>query len=38
VAQEAARGVNRLVIGPATADLPEQLDQLTALAERLALR
>jgi probable F420-dependent oxidoreductase len=37
VAQEAARGVNRLVIGPATADLPEQLDQLTALAERLAL-
>jgi probable F420-dependent oxidoreductase len=38
VAQEAVRGVNRLVIGPATADLPEQLDQLTALAERLALR
>ena len=38
VAQEAARGVDRLVVGPASADLSEQRDQLSAFAERLALR
>jgi probable F420-dependent oxidoreductase len=38
VAQEAAQGVDRLVVGPASADLSEQRDQLTAFAERLALR
>ena len=38
VAQEAARGVDRLVVGPASADPSEQRDQLTAFAERLSLR
>jgi len=38
VAQEAGRGVDRLVVGPASADLSEQRDQLTAFAERLKLR
>ena len=38
VAQLAARGVDRLVVGPASADLAEQRDQLTAFAERLTLR
>jgi probable F420-dependent oxidoreductase len=37
VAQEAAQGVNRLVIGPASADLSEQRDQLSAFAVRLGL-
>ena len=38
VAHEAGRGVDRLVIAPASADLSEQRDQLTAFAERLTLR
>jgi hypothetical protein len=38
VAQEAAHGVDRLVVGPASADMSEQRDQLTVFAERLALR
>jgi probable F420-dependent oxidoreductase len=38
VAQHAASGVDRLVLGPASADRSEQLDQLSAFAERLALR
>jgi probable F420-dependent oxidoreductase len=38
VAQHAADGVDRLVVGPASPDLPEQLDQLSAFAERLGLR
>jgi probable F420-dependent oxidoreductase len=38
VAQHAGRGVDRLVVGPASADLSEQRDQLTAFAERLGLR
>ena len=38
VAEHAAHGVNRLVVGPASADPSEQRDQLTAFAERLALR
>jgi probable F420-dependent oxidoreductase len=38
VAEHAARGVNRLVVGPASAELPGQLDQLSAFADRLALR
>ena len=38
VAREADQGVNRLVVGPASADLSEQRDQLTAFAERLSLR
>ena len=37
VAELAARGVDRLVVGPASADLSEQRDQLTAFAERVAL-
>jgi hypothetical protein len=38
VALHADRGVDRLVVGPASADLAEQCDQLSAFAERLALR
>ncbi len=38
IAQEAAHGVDRVVAGPASAHLAEQLDQLSAFAERLALR
>ena len=38
VAEHAARGVNRLVVGPASAELSGQLDQLSAFADRLALR
>jgi probable F420-dependent oxidoreductase len=38
VARHADRGVHRLVFGPASADPAEQRDQLTAFAERLALR
>jgi hypothetical protein len=38
VAEHATRGVNRLVVGPATAELSGQLDQLSAFADRLALR
>jgi probable F420-dependent oxidoreductase len=38
VAQHAADGVDRLVVGPAAPDLPEQLDQLSAFAERFGLR
>jgi probable F420-dependent oxidoreductase len=38
VAEHAARGVNRLVVGPAPAELSGQLDQLSAFADRLALR
>jgi len=38
VARHAARGVDRLVIAPASADASEQRDQLSALAARLALR
>jgi hypothetical protein len=38
VARETDQGVNRLVVGPASADLSEQRDQLTAFAERLSLR
>jgi probable F420-dependent oxidoreductase len=38
VAQHAAEGVDRLVVGPASADVSEQLDQLSALAERVGLR
>jgi len=30
--------VNRLVVGPASAELSGQLDQLSAFADRLALR
>jgi hypothetical protein len=30
-----ARGTTRLVVAPASTDLSEQLDQLSALAERL---
>jgi probable F420-dependent oxidoreductase len=38
VAQHAGRGVDRLVLAPASADLSEQCDQLAAFADRLALR
>jgi probable F420-dependent oxidoreductase len=38
VAEHAAHGVNRLVVGPASAELSGQLDQLSAFADRLALR
>src|SRR5580700_5479350 len=38
VAAHAAAGVDRLVLGPSSADLSEQRDQLTAFADRLALR
>ena len=38
VAQHAARGVDRLVVPPASADLAEQRAQLSAFAARLALR
>ena len=38
VAEHAGRGVDRLVVGLASADLSEQRDQLTAFAERLSLR
>ncbi len=34
----AGRGVNRLVVAPASADLDEQREQLSALARRLSLR
>jgi len=34
----AAAGTTRLVIAPASVDLPEQLDQLSAFADRLSLR
>jgi probable F420-dependent oxidoreductase len=37
VAQHAARGVDRLVVGPASAEVSEQRDQLSALADRLGL-
>jgi hypothetical protein len=38
VAEHAARGVDRLVVGPASAELSGQFDQLSAFADRLALR
>jgi probable F420-dependent oxidoreductase len=38
VAEHAARGVDRLVVGLASANPPEQRDQLSAFADRLALR
>jgi hypothetical protein len=38
VAGHAASGTTRLVLGPASADLSEQRDQVSALARRLALR
>jgi probable F420-dependent oxidoreductase len=38
IAREAAHGVDRVVAGPASAHLAEQLDQLSAFADRLALR
>jgi probable F420-dependent oxidoreductase len=38
VAQYAAAGVDRLVFGPTTNKMSEQLDQLSAFAERLSLR
>jgi probable F420-dependent oxidoreductase len=38
VARHAGRGADRLVVGPASADLAEQCDQLSAFAERLGLR
>jgi len=34
----AAQGTTRLVIAPGSVDLPEQLDQLSAFADRLSLR
>jgi len=37
VARHAARGVDRLVVAPAPAEVSEQRDQLSALATRLAL-
>jgi hypothetical protein len=37
VAAHAARGTTRLVMGPASTDLSEQKDQISALAARLAL-
>ena len=38
VAEHAAAGVDRLVVGPASADPAEQLDQLSAFAARVGLR
>ena len=38
VARQAGDGVDRLVVGPASADLSEQRDQLSALAARVGLR
>jgi probable F420-dependent oxidoreductase len=38
VAQQASRGVDRLVVAPAPADLAEQRAQLSAFADRLTLR
>jgi probable F420-dependent oxidoreductase len=38
IAQEAARGTDRVVVGPAATTLSEQRDQLTAFADRLGLR
>jgi probable F420-dependent oxidoreductase len=38
VAEHAARGVNRMVVGLAPAGLSGQIDQLSAFADRLALR
>ena len=38
VAAHAASGTTRLVMAPASADLSEQRDQISALAARLALR
>ncbi len=38
VVREAGHGVDRLVVGPASANPAEQRDQLTAFAERLKLR
>jgi probable F420-dependent oxidoreductase len=38
VAQHAARGVDRLVVGPSASDAAEQRDQLSAFADRLGLR
>ena len=38
VARHAARGVDRLVVPPASAEVSEQLDQLSAFADRLGLR
>ena len=37
VAAHAANGVARLVVGPASTDLSEQKDQISAFAARLAL-
>jgi hypothetical protein len=37
VAAHAAAGTTRLVVSPASAELSEQLDQLSAFAERLGL-
>jgi hypothetical protein len=37
VAQQASRGVDRLVVAPAPADLAEQRAQLSAFADRLTL-
>ena len=37
VAAHAAGGTTRLVAGPASTDLSEQKDQISALAARLAL-
>ena len=37
VAAHAANGATRLVMGPSSADLSEQLDQVSALAARLTL-
>jgi probable F420-dependent oxidoreductase len=38
VAQHAEHGVDRLVVGPSASQAAEQLDQLSAFAERLGLR
>ena len=38
VAAHAASGTTRLVVGPASTDLSEQKDQISAFAARLALR
>jgi alkanesulfonate monooxygenase SsuD/methylene tetrahydromethanopterin reductase-like flavin-dependent oxidoreductase (luciferase family) len=38
VARHAAQGVDRLVVAPASAEASEQRDQLSAFADRLALR
>jgi hypothetical protein len=38
VDEHAERGVNRLVVAPASADLDEWREQLSAFAQRLGLR